>query len=395
MAQKDPSKSLQHSMGFPSWLRRRPALLSATIREINRLRRIAQSPRHKLLVGIALALATTITAMVATSATTAHIVAQALTHPGVVIAVAGLYAAWLVPLRRRAAGSAHAGSWLVATPHAPGTRGVPILAAVLRDIVVRWFPAALLAMLVSTNTAITVRQSLTLLALFTVGVAIGAMFGALLGWRKGKPRYERSRYARRPNVNALAQLSADGLSRWPISQALTWARPENARLLLAASILTIPGGVGPVAGVGLLASWVVASYLGALLLAFPRVARAACNWLRSTPIAFWALAWPLARRMLLHQLVGTFAGVVIMLLLGTELGIALYIGTLWLSMVGVGTFVCLADCYRARSYGVKVVLSVLTILVTEQRWRGWGIALAMLVTAVHIREGMRYARARN
>ena len=121
--------------------------------------------------------------------------------------------------------------------------------------------------------------------------------------------------------------------------------------------------------------------------------RAAGQWLRSTPITFWAFAWPLARRMLLHQVVGTLAGVAIMLLLGAPPRVALYIGTLWLALVVVVTAVSLADCYRARSPAVKLVLSTLAVLVTEQRWRGWGIALAMLVTAVHLRGGTRYARA--
>jgi hypothetical protein len=159
--------------------------------------------------------------------------------------------------------------------------------------------------------------------------------------------------------------------------------------------MTIPGGVGPLAAMCLLASWVVACYLGALLLALPRIADAASDWLRSTPITFWGFAWPLARRTLLHQLVGTVVGVAIMLLLGAELRDALYVATLWLALVALVAAVCLADCYRGRSPEVKAILSLLAVLAAEQRWRGWGIAFAMLVTAVHMRGGARYARARN
>lgn len=393
MAPESRSQSLQSSIRFPRWLRHRPALLSAAIGEVNRLRRIAKSPRRRWVVGFALALAATITGIVAADATTARAVAEALMHPALVVAGAGLYGAWLVPLRRRAARLGHEGSWLVATPLAPGAWGLPILAAVLRDLVVRWFAAAFLAVLASINTAVTIRQALTLLALLTAGIAIGAIFGGLLGWRREKPRLERSRYVPRPKPHALTRPSADGLSRWPVAEALAWARPENARLLLAAAILTIPGGVGPGAALGLLGSWVVACYLGALLLALPRAARAACAWLRSTPITFWAFAWPLARRMLLHQLVGTLAAVAIMLLLGAEPPTALYTGTLWLALVALVTAVSLAECFRARSHGPKIVLSTLAVLGTELRWRGWGLALAILVAAVHLRGGLRHARA--
>jgi hypothetical protein len=192
-------------MRFPPWLRRRPALLSATIGETNRLRRGAESPRRRWLIVIALALAATIAALAATSATTAAAVGLAFTYPAAVVALAGLYGAWLVPLLRRAAAAAHAGSWLIATPHAPGIRGLAILAAVSRDLVVRWFAAAVLALLLSVNTAVTIRQSLTLIALFTVGIAIGAILGFLLGWRRERRRFERSRYARRPKASARAK----------------------------------------------------------------------------------------------------------------------------------------------------------------------------------------------
>ena len=55
----------------------------------------------------------------------------------------------------------------------------------------------------------------------------------------------------------------------------------------------------------ILVTWTVGSYLIALLIAIPHVGRSASQWLRSTPVTFWTFAWPLARRALLHQLLGT------------------------------------------------------------------------------------------
>jgi hypothetical protein len=299
----------------------------------------------------------------------------------------------LIPRGRRPAAAARARSWLVATPRAPSARGVAVLAAILASLVLRWLAAAVLVLLVSFNAAVALGQSLTLLGLLIAGSAAGALLGGLLGSRGGGRAREDSRYTRRPKPNALARPSAAGLSRWPVAQALAWARPENARLLLLAAILSVPGGTGPLAATGLLASWVVVSYLTALLMAVPQVARAASDWLRSTPITFWAFAWPLARRMLLHQLGGTLGGVAVMLLLGTAPLTAIYAGTVWLALVAVVTATSFADCYRARSPRVKITLSILAVLLAEQRAHGWGVALALLLTAFHLRGGIRHARA--
>jgi hypothetical protein len=241
----------------------------------------------------------------------------------------------------------------------------------------------------SINTAVTIRQSLMLLALLTAGLTIGAILGGWLGWR-GLDHATKS-LATRCAEGWGRGATFDSRSRWPIARARLGA-PENARLLLAAALLSVPGGVGPAAAMGLLASWVIGSYLGALLLALSRVARAASDWLRSTPITFWAFAWALSRRTLLHQLAGTIVGVAIMVVLGADAQSGLYAGTLWIVLVTLVTVLSVADCYHTRSSGAKVVLSVIAVLVTEQRWRGSGIALAVLLTAVHMQRGKRHAR---
>ena len=66
MTRVNTPKSFRHSTPATRWLRRRPALLAATLGELNRLRRIAQSPRRKWLVGIALTFLSGMPSMVRT-----------------------------------------------------------------------------------------------------------------------------------------------------------------------------------------------------------------------------------------------------------------------------------------------------------------------------------------
>lgn len=381
------------SLRLSRWLYRHPKLLSTTLVTLNRLRRLKATRRRRWLVGIALALGTTLVWTIVSDAATALAIAWALSHRAIAVATAGVYTASIVPKRRRAAAAARARSWLVATPRAPSTRGVHIFVSVWASLGQRWLAGAVLTLLASLNSRVTFDQSLMLLVLLTAGGTAGATIGGLLARRGGRRWREDSRYVRRPNVPVVTQPSAAGFSRWPIAQALAWARPEKARLLLAAAILSVPGGTGPLAAIALLASWVMVSYLGALLLAVPCVGRAASDWLRSTPITFWAFAWPLARRMLLHQLIGTLIGVAGALLLGVAPSTAIYAGTVWISLVALIAAVSLADCYRARSPAAKATVSMLAVLLVEQRAHGWGISLAILLTALHLRGGTRHARA--
>jgi hypothetical protein len=172
-------KSFQIPARFPHWLRSRPALLSATVSRLNRLRRLTATRRRLWLIGAALGLAATLVWIIVASAATARAIAEAVNHPALVVATAGLYSALLIPRRRRAAAAARARSWLVATPRAPDTRGVAMLAGVLASLVVRWLGVAVLLLLVSLNTAVTLQQLVMLLVLLTAGGAAGAAFGGL------------------------------------------------------------------------------------------------------------------------------------------------------------------------------------------------------------------------
>jgi hypothetical protein len=327
------------------------------------------------------------------SAASANAIAQALNHAAIVVAAAALYTAVFVPRRRRTVAAARARSWLAATPSARSAHGFGVFAAVAASLFLRWLAVAVLALLASLNASVTFEQSLTLLGLVTAGGVVGVPLGAWLALRSSKPRLEGSRYTRRPKPVAFLRPSSAALSGWPVAQALAWARPENARLLLLVAILTVPSGIGPIAAAGMLASWSIVSYLGALLVAVPLIARAASDWLRSTPISFWAFAWPIAQRGLLHQLGGTLVGIAVMIVLGAAPMTAIYAGTVWLAVVVLVTALSLADYYRARSPFVKITLSLLAVLFAEQRAHGWGVSLAILLTGLHLRGGTRHARA--
>ena len=225
---------------------------------------------------------------------------------------------------------------------------------------------------------------------------LGAIVGGPCGWwlsRRAPTRSrEHSRYTLRPRHGTQTAPSSAPLSHWPIAQAFAWGRPENARFLLGAAVLTVPGGTGILGALSLLVAWTVASYLGALLVAIPHVGRAASQWLRSTPITFRDFAWPLARRALLHQALGTLVGMGAMLALGVSPATAIYLGAVWWTVVVLTATVGLADCYRGRSPAAKTVLSTLTVLLVDERVHGLGISIAAFLAILHLRIGARHER---
>jgi hypothetical protein len=381
---------------IPHWLRRYPLGLTTAIAFVNRAERLFTARRGRAVaVAMGLAfLAGLLAALLATTGRAAFIVQQALSYGGILVAASGLYGASLISTRRRKLELVRARSWLIATPRVAGASSATT--ALLTIVPLVWRLAVFVAFtsLLSLNAAVTIEQSLRLGALTTVG----AVFGALCGWALSRPsatrRREGSRYTPRPKRNPAPMApSGAALSHWPIAQAFAWGRPENARLLLGAAVLTVPAGSGLLGALFILVTWIVGSYLVALLIAIPRVAQSASEWLRSTPISFWEFAWPLARRALLHQLCGATIGSSVLLMLGSGLSTAVYFGTLWMILVVLTAVISLADCYRARSPGVKTTLSLLTVLLAEGRAQGWGLSLALLLTALHLRLGARHVRA--
>ena len=287
---------------------------------------------------------------------------------------------------------ARARSWLIATPLVSAGSSVTTVVLLLLPLLARLLVAAAALLLVSLGAAVTVDDALQLSALIAAGGGAGALCGAWLSRRTTVRRHAGSRYAPRPISAARSMPSSAALSRWPIAQAFAWSRPENARLLLAARSSAFRCGTGILAGLFIIATWLAGSYLVALLISLTRVARCASEWLRSTPIAFWAFAWPLARRVLLHQLCGTVRRDGILSMLGAPPSTAIYFGTVWMTLVVLVAALSLADCYRAQSPTVKTVLSMMAALVAEERAHGWGLSLAVALAALHLRIGAKHAR---
>jgi hypothetical protein len=317
---------------------------------------------------------------------------QALGYSGAVIAGSGLYAASLMSRSSRRVETARAKSWLVATPRV--SRG-SVQTVLLTTLPLLWRLAVAVAsaLLLSVDAAASVEQSLQLSALIAIGGAVGGPCGWWLSRRTARRSKKDSRYTLRRKHGTHTAPSSAALSHWPIAQAFAWGRPENARLLLAAAILTVPIGAGILGTLFILVTWTVGSYLVALFIAVLHVGRSASQWLRATPMTFWAFAWPLARRALLHQLFGTLIAMVIMLALSATLSMAVYLGAVWLTLVVLTAAVSLADCYRARAPATKTILSMLVALLAEQRMRGLGISIALLLTVLHLRIGASHERA--
>jgi hypothetical protein len=390
---------------LPRWLERHPILLAAAVAHANRLRRLGAAPRRPRAILAAVALGAVGAALIGfllsdlsgsarlSDAKFAFAAAWFSSHAWLVIAASTFYAASLVARKKRMIEDDCRTSWLAATPLVEFPALATTALLVIPSLLWRLMLAIVLTFMLSRGSAVFADIFFRIAAFLMIGTFVGALIGWRLPRRRSRVRAESSRYVPRSRCAPALAPSAAALSRWPVTQALAWSRPENARLILLVAILTVPGGSGLLLSACILGTWFVGSYLAALLIAVPRAAQAAVEWLRSTPIGFWAFAWPLARRALAHQLCGTAAAVIILLLSGAAVGAALYAAALWFALVLLATALTLADCYRARSPVAKTTLSVLAALLLEQRARGWGIALALSLAAWQLQSGKSHARA--
>jgi len=211
----------------------------------------------------------------------------------------------------------------------------------------------------------------------------GALLGAVAAWFTpiGRPheRREDSRYA--PSARPLATAaSLASLSHWPIAQTFAWGRPENLRaLVIVCLLLGVQAGSSALHGLLILSVWLAGGYLGSLLLAVPRAAIAAAEWLRTTPLAFGRFAWALARRALLHQAVGLALMASGLVAMGAAPSLALYFAVLWLSFVVLVYTLSAADAYQGCSPTVKLALSFAGMVAIESRFQAWSIPAALLV----------------
>lgn len=376
---------------IPRWLHRHPLALTTAVTWANRIRRLGRRRSASSFVAITVLVALVLT-LVAAADWTRFVMQQALNYSAIVVAVSGLYAASLMSRHRRTIETARAKAWLVATPLASRGSMQTLLFTVL-PLMWRTTAAVMLAVLLTLDASVSVDQSLQLSALIVIGTAVGGPCGWWLsrgGAIRGRPT---SRYTPRRRPKTSITPSTDALAHWPIAQAFAWGRPENARLLLGAAVLTIPGGTGILGALFILGTWTVGYYLVALLFAIPHVGRSALQWLRSTPITFWAFAWPLVRRALLHQVIGTLAAMGVALALSASLSTAMYLGLIWLALAMLIWTISLADAYRARSFAIKTAISAFAALLAEARVHGLGVVIAVFVAVLHLHLGANHERA--
>jgi hypothetical protein len=225
-------------------------------------------------------------------------------------------------------------------------------------------------------------------------IALAAAIGSIVGWwsarRSRADALEGSRYVGAIKPRNETRPSVAALSGWPVAQVRAWGRPENLRILvLIPALFAVQAGSSAVHGLSVLAIWVLGGYLGGLLRAVWHTARAASDWLRSTPIPFAQFAWAMTRKALLHQFVGTVGAAAVLISLGAPLASALYVSALWLAIVVLSYSIFVVDAYRSRPPLIRLVLSFATLAIVEAREHGWSIPLAALLAAWHLRAGAK------
>lgn len=282
-------------------------------------------------------------------------------------------------------------SWLASTPRA---------AATLRSFVALktfWAPAWQLAV-----------ATIVLLAMQLIGhtdpqiakhvivmVAGASAGGSILGWawpgKKPAMLLPGSRYVpkgRGPSVRNVA--SFDGLSRWPVAHAFAWATPDTVRWPLMAAMLSVTAGSSATAGIAVITFWMLILYMVTLLNSTLRVAREAAQWLRATPLSFVQFAAAIAGRSFVHQL---FVSLLIAALLSADrmtfVEASLLISP-WIAFVVLACSTTIAHSFRsANGARMSIAIAAATIAAFEIVQRGVAIPLSLLVSAWHLRRGMR------
>ena len=378
------------SLPRKGWLSRQPALLSTLLASRNALRRFLTTSSGATLgilaiagTGLSIWLASTY------SDRLAALIKSGIDYIGFVPILAALHAATLVSRRRRHLQQQHLQSWLIATAggFAGSRRAIVIatLAAVLMHTSVVTLTLVIVGILSRTEFA----AAMQLLVYAIGGLVPGALAGWYLPFLRRRATNEASRYVLKPPTGNGLRPQAGALSRWPIAQTLAWNRPENSRVVILVALLSVQAGSSMIGGLSVVAAWLVGAYLTCLLRGIVSVGREAAQWLQSTPITFATFAWSVARRALVHQLIGTAVGAGVITFLGSPVPITLYLAGLWLSVVIMVSAVSLAESYRSRSPALKLALSFAAMLGIESRAHGWAIPFALVMTVWHLRQGAR------
>jgi hypothetical protein len=304
------------------------------------------------------------------------------------VAVAA-YAALALARQRRRAEIRYTQFWLAAAPVRQYSRSLAILVVSVSPLLSQLLAACVMfaAMGIAGEVdAATVGELL-------LSVVAATIIGAAVGWwsarRSHADALEGSRYVGAVKQRNETVPSAAALAGWPLAQVRAWGRPENLRVLLMVAMLAVQAGSSAVVGLSVVAAWLLGGYLAGLLTAVLQTARVASNWLRSTPIPFAQFAWAVTHRALLYQVMSTAVATGLMVVLGSPILSALYVGALWLAIVVLSCSIGLAESYRARQPFVRMVLSLATMAIVEAREHAWSIPIAALLAAWHLRAGAK------
>jgi hypothetical protein len=299
------------------------------------------------------------------------------------------YAVVAVSRNRRRAEVRYTQFWLAAAPVRQYSRTLAILVVTLLPLASQLFAACVLLVAMGLAGGVELTTVGESLAWIVGGAAIGAAIGWWSARRSRADALEGSRYVRQVKPRTDTVPSTAALSGWPLAQVRAWGRPDNLRILLMVAMLAVQAGSSALVGLSVVAIWLVGGYLAGLLTAILQTASAASHWLRSTPIPFARFAWAVTRRALLYQFLGTVFAVALMLILGSPLLSALYVGGLWLGIVLLSCSIGVAESYRARPPFVRLVLSFAALIVVEAREHGWSIPIAAVLAAWHLRAGAK------
>lgn len=369
-------------------LRRHPLLLAEWLALRNLL---VRARGHALMVAAA---GTAVVGALALLLLTLHsafpaVFAWLLTYRVLTLVVVCACSALAVSRARRVAETRYEQFWLAAAPVKQYSRTLAILAIAVLPIALQLLAVCALLAAMALVADVDLGRAGELMLWITGATAVGAVAGWWSARRSRTHAREGSRYVRhvKPRKDTVPSVAA--LSSWPLAQVRAWGRPDNLRILLMAAMLGVQAGSSALVGLSVVAIWLLGGYLAGLLTAVLQTASMASRWLRSTPIPFAQFAWAVTRRALLYQVAGAAAAVVLMVVLGSPLLNALYLGALWLATVVLACSIRLAECYRARSSPVRLVVSFAALAAVETREQGWSIAIAAVLAAWHLRAGTK------
>ncbi len=372
----------------PAWLLRHPLLLAEWLAAHNLLGRAQAHATLVVAAGFGI-LGALVVVLLTFGSRLAAVFDTLLTYRMLMIVAVAAYAALVVGRQRQRAEIRYTQFWLAAAPVRQYSRSLAILVVSLMPLSAQFLAACVLLAAMGAASSVDATKAGELM----LWIALAAAIGAIVGWwsarRAGAQALEGSRYVGKVKHRDDIAPSAAALSGWPLAQVRAWGRPENLRLLVMVGMLAVQAGSSAIHGLSVIAIWLLGGYLVGLLSAVMRTAKAASQWLRSTPIPFAQFAWAVSRKALLYQIVATAGAVVMMIVLGSPVLSALFVGALWLGVVVLSWSIALAESYRSRQPLVRLVLSYAALAVVEAREHGWSIPLAALLAAWHLRAGAK------